>query len=97
MNKEEFLIRIKSNNEPTERQWQDIQYVYTWHPSIDDVNGKDQIAKLWDLGGYRLIEDMMPTAKKDQELQEEIRVLEQQLSDLRRARFDLMLGGTGNV
>lgn len=55
MDKQEFLDRIKSKNIPTDNQYKDIEYVYTWHPSIDEVKGKDQIAKLWDIGGIRII------------------------------------------
>lgn len=97
MDKQEFLNRIKSKNIPTDRQYKDIEYVYTWHPSIDEVNGKDQIAKLWDIGGIRIIMDMKPTAEKEQLLEHQIALAEAQVQKLRRASFDLMLGGNGNI
>lgn len=97
MNKQEFLSRIKSKNIPTDKQYEDIEYVYTWHPSIDEVNGKDQIAKLWDIGGIRIIMDMKPAAEKAQVLEHQIALAEAQVQKLRKASFDLMLGGNGNI
>lgn len=97
MDKQEFLNRIKSKNIPTDKQYKDIEYVYTWHPSIDEVNGKDQIAKLWDIGGIRIIMDMKPTAEKEQLLEHQIALAEAQVQKLRRASFDLMLGGNGEI
>lgn len=97
MNRQEFLDRIKSKNIPTDKQYADIEYVYTWHPSIDEVEGKDQIAKLWDIGGIRIIMDMKPTAEKAQALEHKIAIAEAQVQKLRKASFDLMLGGTGEI
>ena len=60
MNKQEFENRI--GGFISIEQYRDIEFVYTWHPSVHDVNGKDVIAQLYKLGGMRLIKDMMPTA-----------------------------------
>ena len=97
MNRQEFLDRIKSTNIPTVEQYSEIEYVYTWHPSIDEVTGKDQIANLWDIGGIRLIRDMKPTAEKAQSLEHEIAIAEAQVQKLRSALMDLSIGGTGNI
>ena len=97
MDKQEFLDRIKSKNIPTDKQYKDIEYVYTWHPSIDEVKGKDQIAKLWDIGGIRIIIDLKPTAEKAQVLEHKIALAEAQVQKLRNASFDLMLGGNGEI
>lgn len=97
MNKQEFLDRIKSTNIPTFEQYEEIQYVYTWHPSINEVTGKDQIAKLWDVGGIRLIRDMKSTAEKAQALEHQIAIAEAKVQKLRSALMDLAIGGNGEV
>lgn len=97
MNKQEFLDRIKSTNIPTFEQYEEIQYVYTWHPAIDEVTGKDQIARLWDIGGIRLIRDMKSTAEKAQALEHQIAVAEAKVQKLRSALMDLAIGGNGEV
>lgn len=49
-----------------------IQTVYTFHPAINNVGGKDQIAKLYLEYGMSVITDMLPRAERlmmlDQEL-----------------------------
>lgn len=47
MTKTEFIDRLKtmSTEYITDDIYADIEFVYTWHPCIDEVVGKDQIAK----------------------------------------------------
>ena len=97
MNKQEFLDRIKTQNIPTDAQYKEVEFVYTWHPSIDEVSGKSQIASLWDIGGIRLIRDMMPTARKAQELEQQIQNTQLQLTNLRSMLANLKAGGIGKV
>lgn len=40
-----------------------IEYVYTWHPSIPNVGGKQKIAELLKIGGMGLIRSMQDKAK----------------------------------
>ena len=49
-------------NAPTTEQMKLIDYVYTYHPSISNVDGKSQIAYLYVVFGMRLILDMRNTA-----------------------------------
>lgn len=56
MMQHEFESRILGTVSPDD--WEVIEHVYMWHPSIDDVKGKDQIAQLYLLGGMGLIQDM---------------------------------------
>ena len=93
MTKQEFLDK-SGETFLTEEHWQTIEFVYTWHPSIQDVKGKEQIATLYKIGGYRVIKDMFPTAKKCQELDARIRKAEEGLVELRKARMDIELGGS---
>lgn len=95
MLKQEFIERLKIPDKDiiTEPMYDNIEFVYTWHPIIDEIKGKDQIAKLYDLGGYRLIMDMLPTAIKARDFQEEIDKKETELRDL---RFKLASLGRGS-
>ena len=97
MNRQEFLDRIKSTNIPTPEQYSEIEYVYTWHPCINEVTGKDQIATLWDVGGIRLIRDMMPTAQKAEALEHQIALAKAQVQKIQSAYMDLTIGGEGKI
>ena len=50
-----------------------VEFVYTWHPSIPAVGGKNTIAALYVLGGMCLIMDMVGTAKHAEQRDAEIR------------------------
>lgn len=67
MNKQEFEERLGTT--VSDEEWEKINYVYTWHPSISHVNGKDDIAKLYKIGGPRLMIDMISTAKEWERLE----------------------------
>ena len=49
-----------------------IEFVYQFHPSIPNVEGKEMIAELYNLGGMRLIKDMLPTARTNKDLEERL-------------------------
>lgn len=83
MLKEEFLQLIKTPA-PTESGWELVQTVYTFHPSIPDVGGKEKIALLWDIGGIRLITDMLKTAERVRNLEEHIAEHRAFISDYER-------------
>lgn len=70
MMKDEFEKRIGKTVSADE--YRKIEYVYMFHPLLDDVGGKDQIASLYMIGGMRLINDMMPTAEKAEILSDQI-------------------------
>lgn len=56
----------------TLEEYKEIEYVYTWHPSISETDGKNQIATIWNIGGMRLIRDMKDTARIAMDLENEI-------------------------
>lgn len=73
----EFASRLPENvRKPTRGEYEKIECVYSWHPSISEegCKGKDQIAELYSTYGMRIILDMLPTAKKCEELREDLRV-----------------------
>ena len=70
MTREEFesLARVKVSEE----EYDAIETVYVYHPSISDTMGKQQIANLYSEYGYRIILDMLPSATKAQSLEREL-------------------------
>lgn len=60
MNKQEFENLIGSEC----HDWETVQFVYTWHPSINDVGGKEQIAKIYKEGYTPAIHKMVPESIK---------------------------------
>ncbi|HQA79233.1 MAG TPA: hypothetical protein PLG17_09525 [Thermodesulfobacteriota bacterium] len=66
MLKSEFEALVGSS--VTSAQWEVIDRVYTFHPDIHDVGGKEQIASIWKSGcegnGYYLIAGMLTDANK---------------------------------
>ena len=61
MQKQEFEQRI--NAEISAEDYSVVEYVYTWHPSIPDLFGKDRIAEIYKFGGMGLIRSMVESAK----------------------------------
>lgn len=53
----------------TEEEFEKIHYVYIFYPGI--VTHAD-IALIWAIGGIRLIEDMLPTARKVEEAENRV-------------------------
>lgn len=82
MTKHEFEEWLGS--QVTESEYKDIEFVYTFHPSISNTEGKTQIAQLYKIGGMRLIKDMLPTARKAQELDNKIMAANANLMRLKR-------------
>ena len=76
MNKQEFCTRVQSicGKEPilSREEYTTIEYVYNYHPSIDAVKGKEQIAYLYTNFGMRVVYDMLPTAKLAEQLENEV-------------------------
>ena len=62
MMKEEFEKRI--GHEICYEDWETVETVYMNHPSIDNVQGKDQLAHLYRNYGMIIIEDMRLRAEK---------------------------------
>lgn len=95
MTKEEFNAKRKQSltarlqREVTDAEYAEIEFVYNWHPSISNTEGKDQIAYLYNTFGMRIIRDMMPTAKKAKELDSEILATKHRLEELQEEYAEL--------
>ena len=90
MTREEFNGRVSSP--VSAEQYRSIEYVYTWYPAIDAVKGKDQIAQLWEIGGARLMLDMLPTAQQAADLESAIADMRRSLADLEEQLQELKTG-----
>ena len=85
--KQSFIARLQ--REVTDAEYAEIEFVYNWHPSISNTEGKDQIAYLYNTFGMRIIRDMMPTAKKAKELDSEILATKHRLEELQEEYAEL--------
>lgn len=79
MTKEEFEQRI--GEEVTPDQYEKIEEVYMWHPTIEF---KDDIATIYKVGGMRVILDMLPTAQKAETINRKQAELKAELERLNR-------------
>lgn len=92
MTNAEFLSHLpKEARIPTEVEFEKIQLVYNYHPAIHSSVGKSQIAKLYSEFGMRIIYDMLGTAKRAQEIEDEKRRLRQRIVDLEQEYEDLSM------
>lgn len=79
MTKQEFEER--AGIKVSDSQYKKIETVYAFHPSIDEVAGKDQIAYLYKTFGMRVILDMLPTAEEAAKLESLIRQKQSELAE----------------
>ena len=70
MMKHEFESRIGA--EVTPEEYKIVEHVYTWHPSIPNVGGKDILAQIYKLGGMTVIMDMDGSATAAESIYEDI-------------------------
>lgn len=66
-----------------------LNFVYTFHPAISEVKGKEQIAHLYATLGMRVILDMVNTATQAKEIEEKIRFHKNELEKLKEAFAEL--------
>lgn len=69
-----------------------IENVYTWHPAIDEVKGKDQIATLYKTGGMPLIKSMLEAANIMMNLEKERQEAMRRLEKI-NSRIKVVTGG----
>ena len=75
----------------TDEMFDDINFVYTWYPTISETEGKEQIALLYTTFGFAIIQDMYPRAsealrldKDECEVKEHLRSLQTKSALLRK-------------
>lgn len=89
MNKQEFESIL--GRTVSETNYKMIEYVYTWHPAIDD---KDEIAAIYNAGGIAVIKNMQETARLAENLHEEKVELQRKINKLREREELLESGDT---
>lgn len=67
MQKQEFEKLI--GNTVTDPEYEVIETVYQWHPSIRNTSGKEEVAELYKSFGIAVFYDMLPRAEKFCELE----------------------------
>lgn len=90
MMKHEFEERL--GKAVSDDDYKVIEYIYMYHPVIDNVKGKQQIADLYRIGGMGLMSDMLHTAKAAERLERRIRELNQELETVRAHMNELKNG-----
>ena len=77
----------------SDKDYQLIEYIYTFHPSISDTEGKRQVAQLYNDFGIRIFMDMKPTADRNRQLDVEIGRARHHLEALLDEANELRRGG----
>ena len=90
MMKHEFEERV--GGEISDQNYEIIETVYTWHPAINEVGGKDQIAALYETGGMPLIKSMLEAANIMMDLDKERRQAMRRMEEIRR-RIETVASG----
>lgn len=71
MTKDEFEKRVGLRI--PQDDYEIIEKVYTYHPAIREIEGKEDIAAIFNLHcGMRIIRDMLPTAEKMMNLEKSL-------------------------
>lgn len=68
----------------TDDDYSKIEYVYTWHPAIKAVGGKEQIAIIWQEFGMGTIKDMYPAAQEMEALETKRDAIRRDLNDIEK-------------
>ncbi len=79
MMKSEFTGRLGSDI--SDEDYNLIEYVYTYHPSISETEGKDQVVSLYKTFGMVIFKDMLPRAKACADVEGKILSYKSMLSD----------------
>lgn len=101
MMKDEFCKQVEAvtGSIPliSDNDYELIEYVYNFYPTISETDGKKQIAMLFSVGGMALIHDMLPRSKRVHELENrihrcmsELNSYEKELEDMKTLEYGLL-------
>lgn len=76
----------------TDEDYKAIEFVYMFHPAIDECDGKKQIVDLVGNFGMRIVFDMFPTARKAKNIEESIAHSRSRINELKEQLEDLKEG-----
>lgn len=69
-----------------------IEFVYTWHPAINDVGGKTQMAVLYEDFGMSVIRGMYQVASYMERIDKEEREVRKRLAEIEERKKALAVG-----
>ena len=87
MLKEEFL-KETGLEDISGSHFEEINYIYTFHPSISETGGKKQIAQIYLAGGMAAIRDMTKRAMLQERLERKKHNIQEMLLSLDKIYFD---------
>lgn len=87
MTKEEFL-KETGMEDISGSHFEEINYVYAFHPSISETEGKKQIAQIYLSGGMAAIRDMAKRATLQERLERKKHNIQGMLLSLDKIYFD---------
>lgn len=65
----EFCKMLGNGQTVSMDDYKKIEFVYTWSKLIPNFGGKEKIVELFKVGGMELIENLIPAAKIDQQIE----------------------------
>ena len=84
---EEFASRV--SKKVSDDDFKLIDFVYMWHPLISEVEGKDQVAYLFNQFGIGIFREMEPKANEAMRIEVEISKLKKEIEKLTQELADL--------
>lgn len=90
MTKQEFEKLARST--VTNEEYKIIEKVYTWHPAIQNTDGKNQIATIFLAGGMAVMKNMQETAEYMIRLDKEMAALKAQTEKVKN-RMEAVASG----
>ncbi len=81
MEKREFEKRVGQT--VSDADYEVIETVYQWHPSVKETSGKEEVAELYKSFGMAVFHDMLPRAEKNHELENQFRHAKAEMERIR--------------
>lgn len=89
MQKREFEERI--GQPVSDADYEVIETVYQWHPSVKETSGKEEVAELYKSFGMAIFHDMLPRAEKKRKLENQFLYVKVEME-----RIQAEIGGLSN-
>ena len=83
----------KKRPAPSDSEYNEIEFVYTFYPTIDPVEGKKQIAYLYELFGMSIIRDMISRSRRMKSKDDDLRAARQRVQKL-QSDIEMLTAGT---
>ena len=90
MSKEEFRDIV--GLEVSEEDYAIIEKVYLFHPAVNEVSGKEEVAELYKSYGMVVFYDMLPRAERNRELERQLRQAQAEADRIKQEMEELHQG-----